>query len=126
MELSDSGARHRDAGAADRLDAAAQLLSDRARGGRQANLVERPRAAAAQQPADDHRPRVADHPGIARPRPVEGRERQRFREIAGELHAPGRPQFRRHDPAIAAAAGLGIGVGEPGGPIYSGNVASLV
>jgi putative glutathione S-transferase len=42
------GARHRDAGAADRLDAAAHLLGDGARGGRQAHLVERLGAAAAQ------------------------------------------------------------------------------
>jgi len=30
------------------------------------------------------------------------------------------------DPTIAASAGLGIGVGEPGGPIYGGNITSLV
>ncbi len=118
-------ARQREANPAGRADAAAYRLRRLARRGRQANLIELPRAAAAQHAADNHRPHIADHPGITLARAFERGQRDRLREIAGKLHAPRR---ERGEPVLVAlarpaAAASQIGDRRETGPRSAGSVA---
>ena len=82
------------AGAADGLDPSAKLARFAAGLGGQADAVERPPAAAAQDGAEHERLHVADHACIFMPGASEGAQRRAFREARGDLHAPGREPAR--------------------------------
>ena len=61
---------------------------------RQADAVERPPAAAAQDGAEHERLHVSDHACIFMPGSREGAQSRAFREARGDLHAPGRKPAR--------------------------------
>src|SRR5262245_24234312 len=79
-----------EAGAAGAADAAAQRLRRRARVGADPHLVERLRAAAAQERAEKARVAPFENGGVALGERGVVRERMIAREAGGELHAPWR------------------------------------
>src|SRR6185437_3331973 len=77
------------AGAADGLDTRAKLPRFAAGLSGQADAVERPPAAAAQDGAEHERIHVADDARIIMPCAGESAQSRAFREAGGDLHAPG-------------------------------------